>query len=471
MSEGSRGDSASPGRIGRYEILEELGRGGMGVVYRARDVDLDRIVALKRPLVDEGADPGSSYERFRREARAAAKLSHPNIVPIYEVFEEDDVPWLAMEYVEGSSLREHLAASRGPLPVDEVLRLGEDLAAAVQAAHAGHVLHRDINPNNILIGRDGRALVTDFGLARFHVPPEEASEASTLSDVATRSGAIRGTPGYMSPEQALGRPVDRRTDVFSLGTVLYEMCTGRQAFSGSAQGDVIDAILHREVDAIARFNYAVPDELERIVRKSLAKSADERYQDARDLLVDLRTLRRKGVAPGPVPGPPRPRRRSTLSLVLGAAFVGLIVLAWLLRGEPASVTVPPARAAVAVLPFADRTGEPDGDLRAAMVADLLGARLADSEGFRALGSRRTAEIARAVDPEDPPEVVLARLREAAATDWVILGSLYLEQDTWVATGEVHGPDEAPGTFRAEAATSVALVSAALPQVLALLGAG
>jgi serine/threonine-protein kinase len=264
----------------------------MGVVYRARDLALDREVALKCPHPADASDP-DRHRRFKREGRAAAGLSHPNIVQVYEVFEADGVPWIAMELVDGSSLRATLERD-GPLPWERLIQYAEELASALQLAHSHHILHRDVNPKNVLLGKDGRARLVDFGLARYFVGPEEASSVSTQSSDITAAGSVAGTLPYMSPEQALGKSLDARSDVFSLGALFYEMCTGRRAFSGSQRAHILDAILNHEPIAIGRLNYEVPEEFERIIRKCLAKSRDERYPDTRDLLVDLRTLRRGG---------------------------------------------------------------------------------------------------------------------------------------------------------------------------------
>jgi Tol biopolymer transport system component len=287
-----RGRDSFQGRVvGHYEIVEQLGRGGMGVVFRARDIHLGREVALKRPAPGYEASP-DAHRRFLREARTAAKLSHANVVPIFEVFEEEDIPWLAMQLIDGQSLRQ-LLRDEGALRNEWVLQYGEQIAEALQAAHEMHILHRDVNPNNILISQTGQAFLADFGLARYFVPPGEVSTASTQTLGITQSGVRVGTPAYMSPEQYLGRDVDARSDVFSLGAVLYEMCTGRPAFSASNEGEMLDLILHRQPVPISKWSYEVPGELERIIRKALAKEVEERYQTVTDLLVDLRVLRRQ----------------------------------------------------------------------------------------------------------------------------------------------------------------------------------
>jgi len=264
----------------------------MGIVYRARDVVLGREVALKTPL------PGSRREarhqkRFLREAKAASSLSHPGIVPVFEAFEEEGRPWLAMELVEGESLASRISR-KGPLPAEEIAQYLAVLADALRTAHRQGVLHRDIKPSNILIAKDGTARLMDFGLATFLPGSDEVSTVSGgPPSRLTSDGFAVGTMGYMSPEQVLGRPLDERSDLFSLGTVVYEMCTGRRAFTPSSQGEVIDAILHRAPPRPSLVNLEIPEELDHIVRKCLAKRRDERYQSAAELLADVRVLQRR----------------------------------------------------------------------------------------------------------------------------------------------------------------------------------
>ena len=284
---------APPPRLSHFEILSEIGRGGMGIVYRARDLNLGRNVALKSPHPESLTDE-DYRRRFLREARAASAISHAHIVPVYEAFEADGRPWIAMELVEGGDLRDRLATGQ-PLGLEEIVKHAIGLADALGAAHEHHLLHRDIKPSNVLLSKDGRARLTDFGLARRYVRPEEASSVTTASSSGEK-GRFAGTPGYVAPEQALGRDVDPRSDLFSFGVVLYEMCTGRAAFPPTDEGAGLDAVLHREPVAISRLNYAIPEELERIIRKCLAKVPDERYQSAADLLSDLRTFHRHHTA-------------------------------------------------------------------------------------------------------------------------------------------------------------------------------
>ena len=311
--------------IGRYEILAELGRGGMGCVFRARDPDLDREVALKRPWPELASDP-ECRARFVREARAASRITHPNVVQVLETLEIDHVPWIVLQYVPGRDL-EALLAEQGHLPIERVLSYATDLAEALLAAHQHNVLHRDIKPRNVLIASDGRALLGDFGLARVIHGPSAAGSATTEALTLTPAGTILGTPRYMSPEQVLGRPLDARSDIFSLGTVLYEMCTGTPAFAATERGTLYDAIIHGQPQPIARFTYEIPEELERIIRKAMAKRPEERYPGVGDLLVDLRALQRRlefdaysesHVADAPVP---RARRALGLGWAAGAVVV------------------------------------------------------------------------------------------------------------------------------------------------------
>ncbi len=326
----------APGtRVGHYRIIEKLGQGGMSIVYRAQDLDLHRAVALKQVRPDHAAD-GEIVQRLMSEARAAASLSHPHIVTIYEVMEIAGSPMIAMQLVVGESLRDRLSTGR-PLPLEQILRFGEEIADALASAHDHGILHRDISPANILISTEGRALLSDFGLA--HVSRHESGSSQDSTVVVTQSlGAVVGTPGYMSPEQVLGHPFDVRSDLFSFGAVLYEMCTGTRAFAATEGSDLLDATLHREPLAIARLNYEIPTELERIVRKTLAKRSEERYQSAKELLADLRALRRH-VDSGETTPRVASRVAPRLTLwTLSSALLVIVIAAfyWLVDPDPPS---------------------------------------------------------------------------------------------------------------------------------------
>jgi serine/threonine protein kinase/tetratricopeptide (TPR) repeat protein len=276
--------------ISHFRIIEKLGAGGMGVVYKALDTRLDRPVALKF-LPDNLAQDPQALERFRREARAASALNHPGICTIYDIGEQDGRTFIAMEFIDGETLRSRI---RGALPLEEMLKLGIQIAEALDAAHAEGIIHRDIKPANIFLTKRGQAKVLDFGLAKL-VPKGVAAGADfggEVPDSASIAGIISGTPSYMSPEQIRGDNLDPRTDIFSLGLLLYEMATGRQAFSGGTGGMIIEAVLTRSPVPARSINPDIPPRLEEIINKALHKDRDQRYQHAAEIRTDLHRLER-----------------------------------------------------------------------------------------------------------------------------------------------------------------------------------
>src|SRR5437763_3726147 len=280
-------------KLGRYEIRAKIGEGGMGEVYLARDTQLDRTVVLKILSAKVAGDQQQLY-RFLQEARAASKLKSANVAHIYEIGEVEGHHFIAMEYVEGQPLNQKIGGR--PMEAAEIIKLGIQIAKALDEAHSKGITHRDIKPHNIIVTSDAEVKMLDFGLAKLSGVPsgtDVTPESELATKVKTSPGIVMGTVNYMSPEQAMGREVDHRTDIFSLGVVLYEMSTGRVPFSGASLTETIDRIAHAQPEAIARFNYDVPAELEVIIKKVLRKNRDERYQSARDLLVDLRDLERE----------------------------------------------------------------------------------------------------------------------------------------------------------------------------------
>jgi len=278
--------------ISHYRILEQLGAGGMGVVYKAHDSRLDRPLALKL-LPEKLAQQPQALERFRREARAASALNHPGICTIYDIGEEDGRAFIAMEFIDGETLRAHIHGQA--LGLEETLKLGIEIAEALDAAHTEGIIHRDIKPANIFVTKRGQVKVVDFGLAKLvpkGVAGGDGDVAGESSDSTSIVGIISGTPSYMSPEQIRGDDLDARTDIFSLGLVLYEMATGRQAFGGGTGGAIIEAVLTRPPVSVRTINPGMPPRLEEIIDKALHKDRDQRYQRAGDALADLQQLKR-----------------------------------------------------------------------------------------------------------------------------------------------------------------------------------
>ncbi|MGA8191157.1 MAG: serine/threonine-protein kinase, partial [Candidatus Sulfotelmatobacter sp.] len=276
-------------KFGPYEIQSPLGAGGMGEVYRATDTKLGRDVALK-VLPGEMAQDPERLARFRREAKALAQLDHPNIVTIYSVEECDGIHFLTMQLVEGLPLDRVIP--QGGLPFEQIVEIASALGDALAAAHDKGIVHRDLKPANVMVSNEGRVKVLDFGLAK-DVGASDPADATLTSDHRTQAGMVMGTPAYMSPEQTSGRPLDHRTDIFSLGVLLHEMATGRRPFDGSSSAELISAILRDNPPPVTDARPDLPSDLARIVRRCLEKDPRHRLQTARDVSNEFRDLARQ----------------------------------------------------------------------------------------------------------------------------------------------------------------------------------
>jgi len=416
---------------GRFRIDTRIGAGGMGEVYRARDARLGRDVAIKVLPAELASNPGR-VRRFEREARAAAALNHPNILALHDVGDHGGTPYLVTELLEGETLRERIA--RGPLAVKDAVRISVQVARGLAAAHGKGIVHRDLKPDNLFVTADGTVKILDFGLAGLR--SEEDGEGS-LSQAATESamtfaGAVLGTAGYMAPEQVRGQRVDQRADIFAVGCVLYEMLTGRRAFSGDTPADKVGAILRHQPPTIQPTEGQVTPALAQIVERCLEKRVENRFSSAHDLALALEGSvsdvypRPENAAPGTRP---RPRRQIILALLAAVLVVGGVTAIWMVGtrfgGRPEIV---PDSARVLVTPFENATGDRSLDPVTIRVADAISRGLTD---FHDIDVVRTPGGLPRGDEE-----ALCTAARAAGAGVLASGSVYRSGDTVELRGKL-----------------------------------
>jgi len=356
--------------LSHYKILSELGEGAMGKVYVAEDLRLGRKVALKIPPAEMASDP-QRLERYEREARAVAALNHPNIVTLHSIEEADGVRFLTMELVDGRNLAKHLPAQG--VTVEELFELAIPMADALSAAHEAGITHRDLKPENIMVTDSGQVKILDFGLAKLRQKGPQGGEVEHLTQTLTQEGMVMGTVPYMSPEQVQGKPVDHRSDIFSLGVILYEMSTGARPFAGETSAHVISSILRDTPDSADTVNNGLPHHLGRVINRCLEKDAGQRYQTARDVCTELKGLEKEWSS-GEIRASGAVERKaagkSNVARYAGvAALVALLVAVGIWLGRGSREASPPAepsvvessQESVAVLPFANMSGDPENE--------------------------------------------------------------------------------------------------------------
>ncbi|MBD3856980.1 MAG: protein kinase, partial [Acidobacteria bacterium] len=388
--------------LSHFRITDKLGEGGMGEVWLAEDTRLGRKVALKT-LPPKSAESEDRLRRFEDEARAASALNHPGIAHIYDVGEADGIHFIAMEHVNGESLDRRLA--RSTLTTNEITDIGVRLADALAAAHDQGVTHRDIKPSNLMMTPERRLKVLDFGLAKLRPAFGEGGGEDTAQTM-TQPGVVMGTVQYMSPEQALGKDADHRSDIFSTGIVLYQMATGQLPFSGSTPTETITEIVRSEPRPVAELSPVSPPELERIVRKCLEKDPSRRYQSARELEVDLSNLKRDSESGVTVTAPARsaPSRAAILGVV--AAAVLLVAIGFALIRSELWISRGGAIESIAVLPFENGTGDEESEYLCDGLTESLINTLSQIPDLKVISRRSTWAFK---DSEEDPQSIGRKL--------------------------------------------------------------
>ena len=430
--------------LSHFRIDARIGEGGMGVVYRAEDLNLHRTVAIKvlpAHLVGDAERTG----RFFKEARAAAAVTHPSIATVHEIDEADGVTFIAMELVEGETLQETIDGKS--LPIADAVRFATEIAEGLAAAHGAGIVHRDLKPDNVLIGGDGHVKIIDFGLARLlEEQPgrkvDEDSETVALTAPLTLEGAVVGTPAYMSPEQARGLALDYRTDLFSFGTLLYEMVTGQSPFKAKTATDTLSDILHKEPPAVASLNPEVPSSVQWILDKCLEKEAGERYQDTRDLVVDLKHLEpgsrtsasglSRAVMPSQAVARPPWARPIPLALAALALVVAAVLIGRFLPTGSGSVPVAQANS-LAVFSFENLKNPEDPERLGQILQELLITDLSGFEPVKVFSSQRLYDLQKQVGAGGGGKDAATAVARRAGAQNMLTGSLSQIGDRWMLT--------------------------------------
>ena len=420
--------------ISHYKILEKLGEGGMGVVYKAEDTKLKRTVALKF-LPPHISESGEEKERFVHEAQSASALNHPNITTIHEIDEFEGQMFIVMEYCEGKTLKQVI--EKETLPIKKVLDIGIQVCEGLTAAHKKEIVHRDIKSDNIMVTKEGQVKIMDFGLAKLKGATKLTKTRSTL-----------GTLAYMSPEQAQGEEVDHRSDIFSFGVVLYELLTGKLPFGGEHQAAIVYSIINEEPQPIARYNSKVTPELERIVSKALVKDKEDRYQHIDDLLTDLRRERKSldYLKTGQIPKEvivPKPRRK-ILPIVIPASVVFILVLLFLIL-KPFKFEIGPEKGAVAkenslaIMYFENLVDREDKERLGEIVTNLLITGLSESQYLNVVSSQRLYDILKLLGKEETKVIdrsTASQVASKAGSKWMLLGSILQVEPQIILTSQL-----------------------------------